>query len=105
MSRGGDRGRRGRRVRQVGPVLEGWLGIELKGESLVIDSVSKDGLAGRSGFKPGDKVIQVSGTKVSTPREVLPATREAKIPYTMTVQRRDKQVNLNLDMKCRIICL
>ncbi|MHC4512223.1 MAG: M20/M25/M40 family metallo-hydrolase [Planctomycetota bacterium] len=93
-ARGGARG--GRRRGQARPILEGYLGIELKQGGLVINSVSKDSLAQKSGLEPGDKIVKFNGADVRTARDAVRTWRNNDPPWRLTVQRGDKQVKVKL---------
>ncbi|MHC4919557.1 MAG: PDZ domain-containing protein, partial [Planctomycetota bacterium] len=77
-------------------ILEGYLGIELKQGGLVINSVSKDSLAQKSGLEPGDKIVKFNGADVRTARDAVRTWRNNDPPWRLTVQRGDKQVKVKL---------
>jgi len=93
---GGRGGRGGRRGGQARPILEGYLGIELKEGGLIIDSVSKDSLASKSGLKPGDQIVKFNGQEVKSPREVIRTWRGVDPPWKLTVKRDGKPVKAKL---------
>lgn len=91
---GGGQGRR--RGRQAGPILEAYLGVELKDGGLVIHSVSKDSLAKKSGLEPGDEIVKFNGKDVRRAWQVTQIIRDSKAPWTMTVKRGKGQVKIKL---------
>lgn len=98
LSREGLRSRGGRERRgQARPILEGYLGVELKAGGLVIDSVSRNSLAQKSGLEPGDRIVKFNGKDVNSARSVIRTWRGVDPPWTVTVERGDKQVNIKLD--------
>jgi serine protease Do len=61
-----------------------------KGDGVVVTSVDSDGPAAERGFKTGDIILDISGSKVSSPSDVRKALGEAKTSGKHTVLMRIK---------------
>lgn len=95
-----------------GQVTRGWIGVEpqelntelaetfnLKvNTGVVITGVLQNGPAAAAGIRPGDVVTAVADKKVSNVTELLSAVAALKpgVPASMTVQRKDTQVQLSV---------
>ena len=66
-------GRRGRVDAQL--IVETWLGLELDG--VTVQSVTEDGIAGRSKLQAGDQLVAVGDEPVDNARELLAEFRKA----------------------------
>jgi serine protease Do len=61
-----------------------------KGDGVVVTGVDSDGPAAERGFKTGDIILDISGSKVSSPSDVRKALSEAKTSGKHTVLMRIK---------------
>ena len=69
----------------------------------VIDDVTKDSPAAEAGLKPGDKIIEVEGTKASSWDKVvlLLSLDEDREKYDLVIERKgkEKEITVKLDVK------
>ncbi len=85
----------------VGESLEGQLadyfGVK---EGVLVRSVIEDSPAAKAGIRAGDVIVEVGGTKVTSPREISGAIRDSKSETLAVTVVRDKQrLSLNVTIE------
>ncbi len=80
----------GRGIGGENPANEPWIGISFDGNSLVIESVSKNGPADKAGLQVGDVIIEFNGSKPNSLRRFGFLVRATSPGETVTIKyRRD----------------
>lgn len=67
------------------------------GEGLVVETVEKDGVAARAGWKVGDRVISVDGVAVDGMRPLFEAVRDGEPRKEVVIERKGKRITTTLD--------
>lgn len=67
-------------------------------EGVLVRSVNANTPASKAGLKAGDVITKVSGTPVSSPREISGMVRMGRRPLTFTVMRNHKEITLNVEI-------
>ncbi|HLY05798.1 MAG TPA: DegQ family serine endoprotease [Rhizomicrobium sp.] len=87
-------------LRERGRVARGWLGVQMqeitptlakavgvgKDKGVLVDIVTKDSPAARSGIKQGDVITSFNGTSIQTPRDLAWAVAETPAGKTVPVK-------------------
>ncbi len=77
------------------PQLAEFFGVK---EGVLVRTVSEKTAASKAGLKAGDVVIKVSGTPVSSTREISGIIRALHKNVTFTVMRNHKEITLNVEL-------
>lgn len=77
------------------PQLAEFFGVK---EGVLVRTVSEKTPAAKAGLKAGDVVIKVSGTPVSSTREITGIIRSMHNNVTFTVMRNHKEIVLNVEL-------
>ena len=77
------------------PQLAEYFGVK---EGVLVRTVNAKTPAEKAGLKAGDVITKVSGTPVSSPREISGLVRAARKTATFTVVRNHKEVLLNVEI-------
>jgi serine protease Do len=77
------------------PQLAAYFGVR---EGVLVRTVSPRTPAEKAGLKAGDVITKVSGTPVSSPREISGLVRASRKTVTFTVMRDHKEVTLNVEI-------
>jgi serine protease Do len=77
------------------PQLAEFFGVK---EGILVRTVSEKTAASKAGLKAGDVIIKVSGTPVSSTREIAGIIRALHRNVTFTVMRNHKEVLLNVEI-------
>ena len=77
------------------PQLAAYFGVR---EGVLVRTVSPKTPAEKAGLKAGDVVTKVSGTPVSSPREISGLVRASHKTVTFTVMRDHKEITLNIEI-------
>jgi serine protease Do len=84
----------------LNPQLAEYFGVK---EGVLVRLVTHDSAAEKAGFKAGDVIVKVEGSKVSTPKEISSILQSSKSKKTVaiTVLRHQKEVVLNVTLEER----
>ncbi|MES1260662.1 MAG: PDZ domain-containing protein [Acidobacteriota bacterium] len=77
------------------PQLADFFGVK---EGVLVRTVSEKTAASKAGLKAGDVITRVSGTPVSSTREILGIIRAIHRNVTFTVMRNHKEITLNVEL-------
>ena len=77
------------------PQLAAYFGVK---EGVLVRTVSSRTAAEKAGLKAGDVITKVSGTPVSSPREISGLVRASRKTVTFTVMRDHKEITLNVEV-------
>lgn len=77
------------------PQLAEFFGVK---EGVLVRTVSEKTAASKAGLKAGDVIIKVSGTPVSSTREISGIVRAIRKNVTFTVVRNHKEITLNVEI-------
>jgi serine protease Do len=77
------------------PQLAAYFGVR---EGVLVRTVAPNTPAEKAGLKAGDVVTKVSGTPVSSPREISGLVRAGHKTVTFTVMRNHKEITLNVEI-------
>jgi serine protease Do len=77
------------------PQLAAFFGVH---EGVLVRTVSPNTPAEKAGLKAGDVITRVSGTPVTSPREISGLVRAGHKTVTFTVMRNHKEITLNVEI-------
>lgn len=69
------------------------LGVSLKEDGLVVDTVTAGSLAAQAGWQPGDRILSIDGTAVATRAELANALRAGAARKAVVIQRGEQTLS------------
>jgi Do/DeqQ family serine protease len=86
----------GAKVANLSPALAEELRLDESAEGVVIVEVAGGSTAASLGFRPGDVVVSVNGTRIARTQDLDRATSETGRQWTITILRGGQQLNVTL---------
>jgi serine protease Do len=75
--------------------LAAYFGVK---EGVLVKSVIKGSAADKAGVQAGDVIVKLDGARIATPRELSTALKTARNSVSLTVVRRQNEINLNVTL-------
>jgi S1-C subfamily serine protease len=86
----------GVKVANLSPALAEELRLDTSAEGAVIVEVAEGSTASALGFRPGDIILSVNGTRIARSRDLERATAEAARTWRIEIQRGGQRLSLAL---------
>ncbi|MEO5336450.1 MAG: DegQ family serine endoprotease [Magnetospirillum sp. WYHS-4] len=81
-------------VANLSPALADEMGLDEVGGGVILLRIKRGGTAARLGFKPGDRMVEINGTRIESVRQLKGLLGEGVARWKMAIRRGDKILEL-----------